>query len=298
MRNIIFEIKGGIGKSVLATAVCEGIKKKYPESHLIVLTAYPDVFVNNANVYRTFAFNQLSYFYEEYLKDNDFIYFGQEPYLQTSFLKQKEHLIETWFDLCGLTYEGEQPHLYITDRERKFAEAHLPKDKPLFILQTNGGAESQGLKYSWARDIPYEVGKKVIAAFKDSHHILHIRREDQFSFDNTVTLNNNFRFVAAVILMSDKRLFMDSFAQHTAAALGLSSTVLWIANKPEVFGYSLHTNIKANPETAVPDLRESYLTPYDIAGNLIQFPYNNEDEIFDVKRVIDSLSLKEHTHNE
>lgn len=82
---------------------------------------------------------------------------------------------------------------------------------------------------------------------------------------------------------------MDSFAQHTAAALNLESTVLWIANKPSVFGYDIHSNIEANPETRVPELKSSFLNRFDISGNPLQFPYNSEDEIFDVDKIISVL---------
>jgi len=61
--NIVFQINGGIGKCVMATAVCEAIKKQYPDSKLIVISAYPDAFLNNPHVYRAFAFGDLSYFY-------------------------------------------------------------------------------------------------------------------------------------------------------------------------------------------------------------------------------------------
>ena len=45
--NIIFQINGGIGKVVMATAVCEAIKKKYPDSKLITISGYSDFFLNN-----------------------------------------------------------------------------------------------------------------------------------------------------------------------------------------------------------------------------------------------------------
>lgn len=38
--NIIFSIQGGMGKSIMATAVCKAIKKQYPDSTLIVVTGY------------------------------------------------------------------------------------------------------------------------------------------------------------------------------------------------------------------------------------------------------------------
>jgi hypothetical protein len=82
---------------------------------------------------------------------------------------------------------------------------------------------------------------------------------------------------------------MDSFAQHAAAGLDKPSTVLWIANTPVVFGYNVHDNILANPHTKKPELRNAYFQKFDIAGNLLEFPYNMEHEIFNVDKIIASL---------
>ncbi len=82
---------------------------------------------------------------------------------------------------------------------------------------------------------------------------------------------------------------MDSFGHHAAAALNKPSTVLWIANTPVVFGHEVYNNIVSNPFTKKPELRNAYLQKFDISGNLLEFPYNNETEIFNIQQIIDSL---------
>jgi hypothetical protein len=89
--------------------------------------------------------------------------------------------------------------------------------------------------------------------------------------------------------MSDKRLFIDSFAQHTAAAVGKPSVVCWIGNIPSQFGYEMHTNIIAHPPTHKPELRHSLFSKYNISGNPTEFPYNHEGEIFDVQSIITAI---------
>lgn len=91
--------------------------------------------------------------------------------------------------------------------------------------------------------------------------------------------------------MSDKRLFIDSFAQHTAAALGLPSVVCWVANVPSQFGYDMHTNIMANEPTLEPELRNAVLSKYNTNGPETEFPYNNEEEIFDAETLIEALRV-------
>jgi hypothetical protein len=287
--NIIFQISGGLGKSIMATAVCSAIKKKYPEANLIVVSAYADVYLNNPNVHRAYNFGGVSYFYDEFIDGKEFKVFANDPYLETAHVKQNEHLIKTWCEMFDIPYNGEQPELFLTEREKQFYENKFVADKPIMVIQTNGGAQTEH-KYSWARDIPSTAVIKVIEHFKDDYYIAHIRREDQLAYDNTIPVTDSFRGLSILLALSSKRLLIDSFAQHAAAALNLPSTVCWIANKPKVFGYDLHDNIQANVFTNKPELRNAYLSKFNIAGDLIEFPYNSENEIFNVEAIIESLS--------
>lgn len=286
--NIIFQINGGIGKCVAATAVCEAIKKNYPEAKLIVISGYPDVFLNNPNVDRCFAFGGLSYFYEEYVEGKEIKVFAHDPYLETDFVYQNSHLIKIWCDMFGIKYDFEKPRIYLTEREIQFYGQKMQSDKPILMIQTNGGADAN-VKYSWARDIPSQITADVIAKYRNDYNIVHVRREDQLAFDGTFHYSDNFRSVAVLIYKSQKRLLMDSFCQHTAAALDKSSTVLWIANKPQVFGYDLHDNILANDFTKKPELKASIYSKFNIAGDPLEFPYNSERDIFNSEEVIKSL---------
>jgi hypothetical protein len=286
--NIIFQINGGIGKCVMATAVLEAVKKKYPDSKIIVVSGYADVFLNNPHVYRSYQYGGISYFYNEFIEGQEYKIMAHDPYVQTEYVEQKEHLIKTWCEMNGVPYNGEKPQLYLTDREKKFFGQKFTSDRPILLLQTNGGAQTEH-KYSWARDIPASVAIKVIEHFRQEYNIVHIRRDDQNQFDGTFGVSDTFRALAVLISMSNKRLLIDSFSQHVAASMGLKSTVCWIANSPRVFGYDVHDNIVANPFTNKPELRNSYFGKFNIAGDLLEFPYNNEDEIFDVDQIIKSI---------
>lgn len=286
--NIIFQINGGIGKVIAATAVCKSIKVKYPDARLIVVSGYPDVFLGNPNVDRAYAFGQQAYFYKEYIENQEIMVFAHDPYVEAKHIKQEEHLIETWCKLYDLPITKTVGELFLTQREIDFFSKKFLSDKPILLLQTNGGAESD-IKYSWARDIPSYVVENIIYEFKNDYNIVHMRRDDQLQYEGTFGVSDTFRALLVLIQLSEKRLLMDSFGQHAAAALSKPSTVLWIVNSPNVFGYDQHTNIIANPETIKPELRNSYLNKYNISGDLVEFPYNKESEIFNVDDVIKSL---------
>lgn len=290
--NIIFTIQGGLGKSIIATAVCKAIKKKYPDATLIVVTGYPDVFSNLPFVDMVFGFGEEYYFYSKYIENKEVLIFNNDPYAYTQNILNQEHIIKTWCNAYGLEHDGETIEIAINSRELSFYTNKYASEKPIMVIQSNGGAANQEAKYSWARDIPNSIIQQVINEFHNEYKIYHIRRDDQFSFENTTPLLDKFKGVASVIFMSKKRLFMDSFAQHTAAALSMKSSVLWIANKPEVFGYENHINIKANPETIKPDLRNSFLSKYAIIGALNEFPYRDESEIFNIDQILESIVVQ------
>ena len=239
-----------------------------------------------------FGLGQEAYFYNKYIDGQDVKIFANEPYLITEHILNQEHLVETWCKTYGLEYNNETPIVELNEREKMFYFNKYQTEKPIFILQTHGGAQQQESKYSWARDIPRNVIQSVIEEFKNDYHIFHLKREDQFGFEHTTPLTDSFKGVACMINRSSKRLLMDSFGQHTAAALNKHSTVLWIANKPNVFGYEIHDNICSNPETSKPDLRFSVFSKYNIVGALQEFPYNSEMDIFDVDRVIQSIKTQ------
>jgi hypothetical protein len=286
--NIIFQINGGIGKVIAGTAICASIKSKYPDDKLIVVSGYPEVFLGNPNVERAYAFGQQAYFYQEYIENQEVLVLAHDPYLESKHIKHEEHLIETWCKLYDLPVTKMVGELFLTQREIDFFSAKFVSDKPILLLQTNGGAQAD-IKYSWARDIPSYVVENVIYKFKDQYNIVHIRRDDQPQYEGTFGVSDTFRALLVLIQMSEKRLLMDSFGQHAAAAFNKPSTVLWICNSPKVFGYDMHTNIEANAETTTPELRNAYLGKYNIAGDPIEFPYAKETDIFNVDQIINSI---------
>ena len=287
--NIIFSIEGGIGKSIMATAVCEAIKNQYPKDQLIVITSYPEVFLCNPHVDKCLSHNNLSYFYQDYIEGKKVKAFLHNPYMETSHIQQECHLIKTWCDMFGVEYNGEEPKLYLTNREINFYSNQFQSDKPLMVIQTNGGGADQQIKYSWMRDIPQSVAQEVVDSFIEEYNVIHIRREDQLALNNTTPVTADFRALVVLLQLSSKRLLIDSFAQHTAKALGLDSVVCWIGNNPSVFGYENNTNIQANKETATPELKQAVFAKYNIAGNLLEFPYNDEKEIFNVQDIIEAV---------
>jgi ADP-heptose:LPS heptosyltransferase len=173
--------------------------------------------------------------------------------------------------------------------EKEYFEPFYRLDKPILAIQPNGGAVNQPLKYSWTRDIPSPIIEEVIECYKNDYAILHIKREDQIIYANTLQALDSFRSIAVALSLSQKRLLIDSSSLHIATALNLPSVVAWIGTNPKVFGYEMHNNILANQPTRTVDLNHSNYQKYLLFQDISTIPYNDLNEVFDKKLIINAL---------
>ena len=230
----------------------------------------------------------MQYFKDDYLKD-DTIIMKHDPYNETNHILRKEHLTETWCKMFGIPYDGYKPELYINPRELEIAKDKIkPDSRPIMLLQTHGGGGQTYSKKSWYRDMPIEIAQKLVNYFNKSYRILHIKNPDQPNLQGVEPLNLPLRELYAVFPLSTKRLFIDSFAAHAAAALGLQSTVCWIGNSPTVFGYPENINILPNANIINNFNRYTYLMD-DISGFIQSFPYDTVN-LFDINQIIEAVN--------
>lgn len=286
---LILTINGGAGKNVLATAVVKAIKKSNPETKIIVITGYKDVWVHNPNVYRIYQQGQIQYFYSDYIKDKKTKIVSIEPYSTSDYILREKHLIEIWCDLAGVKYNNEQPELFFNNREVEFVQRRFLDGRKIMLIQTNGGFNAE-IKISWMRDMPLDTAQEVVEHFRNQYRIIHIRRDDQPSLNGVEQFNGSLRDLFLLIRFSEKRLLIDSVAQHVASALKKPSTVLWIRNSPEVLGYAIHDNMVTKIEDEIDTLSNSVLEPYDIAGNIYQCPFKEGTKLFDTEEIIQSIT--------
>ena len=290
MKTVIFFAQGGIGKHIASTAVAENISKNFPDRKLIVISPYPEVFLNNPFIYRTYRSHSSQYFYEDFIKDKDAIFLGNEVYQSNEYVVQQKHIIEAWCNMLGLKYEGENPRLFLNHAEVLHAAKKYNRNRPILVLQTNGGGGNDFGGYSWARDIPEFLVKELINDLKDKYHIFHIARPDQISFEHTEKISADWREMFCLIGIAEKRLLIDSFAQHAAAALRLPSTVCWVGTSPNRLGYNIHKNITAKDGAKV------FTHPIDgiiLEKEFVGLPHQCDYNIFEAfkkEEILESLS--------
>jgi quinol monooxygenase YgiN len=289
---LVWHIEGGLGKNIAATALIPSISKKYKSRKLIIVASYPEVFLNHPDVYRVYRVGFTAYFYDNYILGKDTLVFRHEPYFQTGHILKKKHLIENWADILNVDYEKQKPRLYMNMVQQQLSGVWF-REKPILLIQTNGGPlQNQNLNYTWTRDLPIEMAIYITEKYSNDYHIIQVTREGGIKIPNVETIDypmTNME-LAGLVMVSSKRILIDSSIQHIAAALELPSVVFWVGTSPENFGYDLHRNIKALPPKGDTKLIDSYLFDYSFEGNLHECPYTNVNEIFNMEEVDRTLN--------
>lgn len=296
MKYSIFHVQGGLGKHVAATAVAKAIKNNHPDRRLIVVCAYPDVFTNLDFVDRVYTIGATSYFYQNYVQGKDSILFHHEPYLNTDHIHKRLPLTQTWCKMYGLAYNGEGPTVKFNKLQFDLSKRFWVKgSKPIMVIHTNGGLMSADAKpYAWTRDMPEEVGQALVDHYKKDYFIYQVTKlnSPKLKGANHVFATQQQALTVmeffSILLHSNKRILIDSSLQHAAAALNKKSTVLWNGTSPKVFGYDLHDNIT----TQIPydfKLPGSYLFDFDFNGNEVEYPFTQDQQLFDINQIIKSV---------
>ena len=289
--TVIFHIDGGLGKHIMATAVLKVIRKAHPKDKIIVVCAYPDVFKHNPAADEVVRNGEQGPFFKTHIlgKTKETQLYYTDPYTHADYILEKDHLLNIWCKQWGLQYEGQQPQIYLSEAEEEYYKPFYNTDKPILLIQPNGGPSGQGFNYAWTRDIPEPTVKKVIKAFEKTHTIVHIKREDQKVYEGTLQAMDGWRSIAVLMQLSDKRLLIDSFGQHLAAAYGLSSVVCWITTKPKQFGYALHKNINSKPFTLKVDFPNNLYQPFSLSQDMSTCPYQKLSDVFNDQEIIKAL---------
>ena len=292
----IFHVQGGIGKHIAATAVAKCIKNNYPDRKLIVVCAYTDIFINIPFIDRVYQLGNTNYFYQNYIQDKDSLIFHHEPYYTTDHIHKRLPLIENWCKIYNLKFNNEKPELRFNNLQKNISRQYWVKDKkPILVIHTNGGMMGMNAKaYSWTRDMPEELAQRIVNHYKDDYYIYQLTKVNSPKLENAHPIfaseQGSLSLIEffSVLLHSKKRILIDSCVQHAAAALRLPSTVLWNGTSPKVFGYDMHDNIT----TEIPynfKLPGSYLFDFDFEGNEVEYPFGEEEELFDYDKIIQSI---------
>lgn len=273
MNNIVLHINGGIGKSIIATMVIASYKKTYPESKIVVITHYPEVFFNNPNVYRTYQHNT-PYLWKDYYGNDEYKVYADEPYFSEDWIKDKPiHLSKVWCNLIGIECIVETPELYFSGAEVEELQTTIKVDKPLLVVQSTGGSDASSR--SWTRNPPTDELESFLGNYIGTHFILHLAQP------KTPVLNNihqridnmDLRKAMALVYYCENFVGIDSYGLHTRAAnKNINQGIFFFPLETSVkrLGYNHFTNI-----TPVKEITEKINNHNEYWGNMLKFNIEN-----------------------
>jgi hypothetical protein len=288
-KYIIFDVQGGMGKNIMATAVVSALKKQYSDYEIVVVCGWPAVWLNNPNVYRVYGFGNVPYFYDDFIRGNDILVFKHEPYHHQDYMLKKRHLIEVWCEQCGVRHQGETPEIYYNWREDKYISGLMGND-PYTVIQCSGGTNNPS-KYSWVRDIPFRQAQSIVDYLNvQGKKVIQLKEKEAPQLENVYPFETeNIRDLFGVIKFSENRILIDSYSQHVAACFGLKSTVLWPVDNSQILGYGFHNNINSSVNKHMTHKIDSYLLEDNITGTFHECPFESPD-VFNLEEVYKAIN--------
>lgn len=288
-KYVLFRVNGGIGKCIMATAVVKAIKKQYPDRKILIASSWLEPWINNPDIYRVYKHGAMPYFYDDFVKDNDILFFCEEPYNSHGYLSGLKHLINAWCDCINVPYNGETPSVYLTPEEIRQTTLSWRSEKPIMVIQPFGGMNKK-YAYAWNRDIPYHQAQQIVDMMAKDFNVIQLGVNSDQMLRGVSFPKVDIRTALAIVKISSCRILIDSFAQHAAAAFNLPSVVCWITNSPDIFGYNIHSNILARTDNMAEGI-SSYFSAeqkYDFTGaNIHDYPFKDHN-VFNVSDIVES----------
>jgi len=291
---IIFHSNSTPTYDIAGTAVVKCLKNNFPEKKIIVVTNFPEIWLHNPNVFRVYRLGQTPYFYEDYVNDKNSVIFAHNPTSESDYLNKKNHIIESWCQMCGVKWAGpdsdEKPSLYFTDREKEVSMRLTQTDKPIFLIQPYemfGALSPAG--WSWPKDMPIFVANQIVNKMSQKGYApVIIKGKNQKPIGGAMNLEMNLRQTMATLFFTEKRLFVDSFMAATAAALELPSVVTFLATHPKQNGYPENKNMVMDIKTELKEEIDQYHPTLDVGNAILQ---KNIDTIpaYDIDKILEAL---------
>ena len=245
-------VEGGLGKCIAFSALIPKLVQKN-NAKIRIYTPYPEVFIENPNVEWVLDQNTINIDHEYIQESDDIVYV--EPY-KSDFVKGKKHLIQSYADLLGVTWDSdEHPKLYTdyvaNELKTTFKKGKVKKD--YIIVQFSGGQSS----VDWENNSYYKSGdegrnynsffaQRLINLIHEKYpnlSILNYSLPNEPHYENTIKFAMKNSHWHEALKKATGFISIDSSLQHMAASTGTKGIVLWGSTRWTQFGYKRNCNL-------------------------------------------------------
>ena len=261
MKRVGIQISGGLGKNICFSACIPKLKEKFEE--LVLVSAYPEVYACNTDVWRNLKFEH-PYLFEDYL--HSATVYKEEPYLTDEYRFENKHIIEAYCKVLNLEYTPDmKPQIILNEYEESEAEKFRQSGDYILIHRQGGTTyynPQQALhKITKSRDWPIELAQEFVNEFKKKYpriKIVQIGLQTEPMLKDVLMINNlPSRMLFPLMKYCKSFVVIDSFFNHTSAAFDKRGVVLFGGTEPKRLGYKRNTNMTLETDCTTPFCHKS-----------------------------------------
>jgi len=304
----IIQIDGGIGRVLCATHALNTLSE---QDEIVVLTTWPDVFINNPNILKTYGLNR-EYIWDDVIRHGDFRY--PEPYFTRKYYTQEYHLSQAFNSILLDDPKFTFPKLYLTPQEVIWGKGFVNNIKTQFCgrlivaFQPFGASaiNTEGIiTDETCRSLSMDSVRFIADNLKDvilincSHISIDHRNVWQASF--------TIRELFAVVAACDHVFTVDSMLNHVGAAFQKTGVLLLGSTFSKNVAYPNYTTLQREgyPKSYYPNRFSGFVnrnkgamdytaSEYDMLINLIndkKFPLTFGDVVEANRELSDNNTL-------
>jgi ADP-heptose:LPS heptosyltransferase len=286
----IIQIDGGIGRVICATPALRSFATNHPNSKLIVISSWPDVFWHNPYVRKCYKLDH-PYLWDDVIRYGNFLH--PEPYHSHLYYNQKHHLIDSFNFLINgdVPLPSRQPQLFLHNDEIAWAKqllAHVKKETQRDIIAAyqpyGAGAvvatcdnSNRSLLKATVETIANESRK---VGFINCSHIF-------IDCKNVWNQQFTLRELFAIVSVCDFVVGVDSSLAHIGAAFQKKGVSILGSTYAQNIGYEFYNTFQRPgfPRSYIPNRFHGFLDENAEAMNL------DEAMLGEIIRVINGVTL-------
>lgn len=267
---IIVTQQNGYGDQINASTMIRCIKNEAkkvgnPDIKIILNGSLHETWENNPNIYKYFKQedNFLYNFYEKWKKEKKYSIIDPSVYSYIENIDYNNNEIELFPKiLCGLAgveYDEDKPELYFTEEEETIAKNIVNSfEKPIILIHTVGTninmSQQQPNQTNLCKEWYKEHWENTVNLIKKDFDIVQVGLPNEETIQGVIDLKGKlkFRHLLALVKYCVTWIDIDSFLQHTGAAVGKPGVTLWGRTDPRIFGHA--SNINMQSPGSCPDL--------------------------------------------
>jgi len=260
---VIVTQQNGYGDQINASTMIRCIKTEAekvdnPDIKIILTGSLHETWDNNPNIYKYFKQEDhfLYNFYEKWKKGKDYSIIDPPVYSYIENIDYNGNEISIFpkilCNLAGVEYDKDKPELYFTEEEEEIAKNIVNSfEKPIILIHTIGTninmSQGQQNQTNLCKEWYVEHWENTVNLLKKDFDIVQVGLPNEELIKGAIDLKGKmpFRYILALVKYCASWIDIDSFLQHTGAAVGKPGVVLWGRTNPRIFGHACNTNMQA-----------------------------------------------------